>query len=285
MVIRAAAQPGDLGWVVMAHGEVYAEQFGWNTDFEALVLRIVADYAVTHGPRERGWIAEVDGQRAGCVFLVDDEQPGTARLRILLVTPGARGSGLGTRLVEQCVAHAWEVGYERVTLWTNDVLVAARRIYRSFGFTLVDENPHHSFGHDLIGQTWTVGLPAERSELPDEGDQEEHSEAVEQQRDRQDPAAPGNVRPEPAHDQRGEAGQSEHHAGEHRQEHQAEHGVDGPGPGQRGAAPRARPDRAAVGQAVQKDHPDLVEGREQRREQAEYRHGQYQQGRPDELPA
>ncbi|MFE9624068.1 GNAT family N-acetyltransferase [Streptomyces sp. NPDC052016] len=159
VVVRRAGRPGDLGWVVMAHGEAYHRQFGWNTDFEALVARIVADYATGHDPaREAAWIAEADGERVGCVFLVAGDEPGVARLRILLVTPAARGLGLGTRLVEECLAFARAAGYRRVTLWTNDVLASARRIYQGAGFTLTDEEPHHSFGHDLVGQTWTLDL-------------------------------------------------------------------------------------------------------------------------------
>ena len=159
VVIRRADRPGDLGWVVMAHGEVYYEQFGWNTDFEALVARIVADYATGHDPgREAAWIAEVGGERAGCVFLVAGDDPAVARLRILLVTPAARGLGAGARLVGECVRFAAAAGYATVTLWTNDVLTSARRIYQAFGFALVDEQPHRSFGHDLVGQTWTLDL-------------------------------------------------------------------------------------------------------------------------------
>jgi GNAT superfamily N-acetyltransferase len=159
VLIRRAGRPGDLGWVVLAHGEVYERQFGWNTDFEALVAKIVGDYAVSHDQRrEAAWIAEVDGTRAGCIFLVAADEPGVAKLRILLVTPEARGLGLGTRLVEECLRFAREAGYHSVTLWTNDVLTSARKIYQSFGFTLVDEEDHHSFGHDLTGQNWTLQL-------------------------------------------------------------------------------------------------------------------------------
>ncbi|GAB5895068.1 GNAT family N-acetyltransferase [Mycolicibacterium mageritense] len=159
ITLRRADRPGDLGWVVMAHGEVYARQFGWDSDFEALVATIVADYAAHHDPaREAGWIAEVDGERAGCIFCVADEAPGVAKLRILLVTPEARGLGLGSRLVEQCLRFARDAGYRQVTLWTNDVLVAARKIYQQFGFRLVDEEPHHSFGQDLNGQNWLLDL-------------------------------------------------------------------------------------------------------------------------------
>ena len=160
VALRRAGLPGDLGWVVMAHGEVYAEQFGWDTTFEALVARIVADYAADHDEgREAGWIAEADGQRAGCIFLVAGDRPEVAKLRILLVAPHARGLGIGTRLVAQCLAFARAAGYQRVTLWTNDVLVSARRIYEAFGFVLTEQEPHHSFGHDLVGQHWTLDLP------------------------------------------------------------------------------------------------------------------------------
>ncbi|MFD7309619.1 GNAT family N-acetyltransferase [Promicromonospora sp. NPDC059942] len=158
--VRRADQPGDLGWVVMAHGESYHRQFGWDTDFEALVARIVADYAADHDPRtEAAWIAEVEGERAGCVFLVAGDAPGVAKLRILLVAPEARGLGLGRLLVGECLTFARGAGYERVTLWTNDVLASARHIYEAVGFTLADEERHHSFGHDLVGQNWVLDLP------------------------------------------------------------------------------------------------------------------------------
>jgi GNAT superfamily N-acetyltransferase len=156
--IRELGRPGDLGWVVQAHGEVYAAEFGWDAGFEALVARIVADYAGAHDPRrEAAWIADVDGVRQGCVFCVADDDR-TARLRILLVHPNGRGLGLGARLVRQCVDFAARSGYSRMTLWTNDVLVAARRIYQAAGFELADEEPHHSFGADLVGQNWTLDL-------------------------------------------------------------------------------------------------------------------------------
>ncbi|MFK0215533.1 GNAT family N-acetyltransferase [Streptomyces sp. NPDC090298] len=165
-VLRRADRPGDLGWVVMAHGETYDRQFGWNSDFEALVARIVADYGSGHDPvREAGWIAEVDGRRVGCVFLVAGDRPQVAKLRILLVTPEGRGLRLGSRLVEECLAFARAAGYEEVTLWTNDVLTAARGIYQGFGFRLTDEERHHSFGHDLVGQNWTLDLRAEAPAL------------------------------------------------------------------------------------------------------------------------
>jgi GNAT superfamily N-acetyltransferase len=157
-VIRDLGAPGDLGWVVMAHGEQYAAEFGWDGTFEALVARIVADYAADHDPaREGAWIAERDGRRVGCVFCLrkDDE---TAQLRILLVTPEGRGLGLGRELVDRTVAFARAAGYRRMVLWTNDPLAAARRIYLERGFRLVDEERHHSFGAELVGQNYVLAL-------------------------------------------------------------------------------------------------------------------------------
>ena len=161
--IRPLGEPGDLGWVVMAHGEVYAAEFGWDATFEALVTQIVADYAADHDPvREAAWIAEVDGRRTGCVFCVADGHAGaeaaTATLRILLVHPDGRGHHLGGRLVDTCLSFARGAGYQRVRLWTNGPLVAARRVYLERGFTLIEEKPHHSFGVDLIGQTYELDL-------------------------------------------------------------------------------------------------------------------------------
>jgi GNAT superfamily N-acetyltransferase len=157
--VRPLGQAGDLGWVVQDHGEVYAEEFGWNTDFEALVARIVASYAAEHDPaREAAWIADLEGERVGCIFCVRGDEDGTAKLRILLVHPAARGRGVGRLLVATCVAFAREAGYRRIALWTNDVLVSARRIYQEAGFVLVEEKPHHSFGRDLVGQTWVLEL-------------------------------------------------------------------------------------------------------------------------------
>jgi GNAT superfamily N-acetyltransferase len=159
--IRRLGAPGDLGWVVMAHGEVYAAEFGWDTTFEALVARIVADFASrpqsTGLDREAAWIAELDGKRVGCVFCVADDDE-TARLRILLVHPEGRGLGLGRRLVDTCVAFARDAGYRQLRLWTNHPLVAARAIYLERGFRLVSEAPHHSFGVDLVGQDYVLAL-------------------------------------------------------------------------------------------------------------------------------
>ena len=158
VVIRPVGQPGDLGWIIKTHGEVYSSEFGWDASFEALVCRIVADFANGHDPaREAGWIAEVDGQRAGCIFCVAADEA-TAQLRILLVHPAGRGHGLGRRLTATCIAFARDAGYQRVRLWTNHPLVAARRIYLDAGFTLLEEETHHSFGADLIGQVYELPL-------------------------------------------------------------------------------------------------------------------------------
>ena len=159
MNIRPVGAPGDLGWVVQAHGEQYAREFGWDTSFEALVARIVADWADEHDDaREQAWVAELDGRRVGCVFCVAGAERDTAVLRILLVVPAARGRRVGTRLVQTCLSFARTAGYRRMTLWTNHPLVAARAIYLAAGFTLVGEQAHHSFGADLIGQTYALEL-------------------------------------------------------------------------------------------------------------------------------
>jgi GNAT superfamily N-acetyltransferase len=159
--IRRLGEPGDLGWVVMAHGEVYADEFGWDSTFEALVARIVADYAAGHDPvREAAWISERDGERVGCVFCVAKDGT-TAQLRILLVDPSARGLRLGARLVNECIEFARGAGYQRIVLWTNHPLVAARQIYLAAGFKLTSESPHHSFGVDLVGQTYELDLTPE----------------------------------------------------------------------------------------------------------------------------
>jgi DNA-binding MarR family transcriptional regulator/GNAT superfamily N-acetyltransferase len=151
-------QPGDLGWVVQRHGAVYAEEYGWDESFEALVAHIVADY-VDHrdSSKDDAWIAELDGEPVGCVFCIHDDDQ-TAQLRLLLVEAKARGYGIGARLVDECIRFAADAGYTEMKLWTNDILMSARRIYEAAGFKLVDEERHHSYGHDLVGQTWWLKL-------------------------------------------------------------------------------------------------------------------------------
>ncbi|MGV9597594.1 bifunctional helix-turn-helix transcriptional regulator/GNAT family N-acetyltransferase [Streptosporangium sandarakinum] len=147
-------RPGDLGWVVHRHGVLYSQEYGWGADFEALVARIVADYVDHHDPRrEAGWIAEVDGERAGCVFCVRKDD-GTALLRMLLVEPSARGLGIGGRLVGECVAFARATGYRRMELSTRSVLTSARRIYRAMGFEPVEERRLD----DLVEEIWAMDL-------------------------------------------------------------------------------------------------------------------------------
>lgn len=161
VVIRTADQPGDLGWMIQAHGEVYAAEYGWDSSFEALVARIVADFASEHDPaRQAGWIAEVDDQRAGCVLCVAADKQ-TAELHTLLTLPAARGLGVGNGLVTTCMEFARAAGYRRMVLWTNSVLVAAIRIYQASGFRLTGEEKHRSFGADLVGQTYEADLATE----------------------------------------------------------------------------------------------------------------------------
>ncbi len=151
-------EPGDLGWVIHLHGALYAQEYGWDEHFEALVAQIVSDFISHYNPaRERCWIAEMDGEIVGTVFAVQADGT-TAKLRLLLVKPEARGLGLGTRLVEECIRFCQRCGYQKLVLWTNSVLVEARHIYQKTGFQLVEQEEHHSFGKDLIGETWELRL-------------------------------------------------------------------------------------------------------------------------------
>jgi len=151
-------EPGDMGWVVHKHGILYSREYGWDERFEALVSKIVSDFINNYNPkRERCWIAEMNGEVVGSVFVVEENKD-VARLRLLLVDPKARGIGLGTQLVEECIRFARRVGYKKLVLWTNSVLKEARRIYQKKGFKLVAEEKHHSFGQNLIGETWELVL-------------------------------------------------------------------------------------------------------------------------------
>ncbi len=151
---------GDMGWIVHRQAALYAQEYGWDNSYEALIAEITAAFLKNFKPdRERCWVAERAGVIVGSVFVVE-ASPSLAKLRLLYVEPTARGSGLGRRLVDECIAFARASGYERLELWTNDILIAARRIYQAAGFQLIEEAPHHSFGQDLIGQTWSLDLKA-----------------------------------------------------------------------------------------------------------------------------
>jgi DNA-binding MarR family transcriptional regulator/GNAT superfamily N-acetyltransferase len=158
VAVNRPPSAGDYGWIVERHGALYADEYGWDATFEGLVARIVGDFATGHdAEREAAWIAEVDGERAGSVLCVrrDDR---AAQLRLLLVEPWARGLGVGGGLVDECVRFARRAGYAEISLWTNDALEAARRIYERAGFELVDSERHRSFGRDLVGQNWSLAL-------------------------------------------------------------------------------------------------------------------------------
>jgi GNAT superfamily N-acetyltransferase len=151
-------QPGDMGWVTAAHGALYAREYGWDISFEALVARIAAEFIENFDPaRERCWIAELDGEPVGSVFVVRKSDE-IAKLRLLIVDPKARGLGLGKRLVDECLRFAGQAGYSSMTLWTQSILTAARGIYQRAGFRLAAQDPHHSFGVDLVGETWDINL-------------------------------------------------------------------------------------------------------------------------------
>lgn len=151
-------QPGDMGWVTWRHGVLYAEEYGWDEQFEALVASITAQFIqCCDAKREHCWIAERHGENVGSVFLVKQSET-TAKLRLLLVEPNARGLGIGHHLVDECIRFARRTGYRKITLWTNSVLLTARHIYTAAGFSKIHEAPHHSFGHDLVGETWELTL-------------------------------------------------------------------------------------------------------------------------------
>ena len=150
---------GDFGWIVSRHAELYAQEYGWGEPFEGLCAQIVADFVNNYDPKlERCWIAEMNGENVGCVMLVQDEVPGVARLRLLLVDPKARGLKLGTRLVDECVKLARESGYRKMTLWTHSILAAARRTYEKAGFTLTSSEPRHTWGKDVVAEFWDLEL-------------------------------------------------------------------------------------------------------------------------------
>ena len=151
-------RPGDMGWIIQQHGALYAREYGWDISFEALCAEIAAQFLKTFDPaRERCWIAEIDGGQVGSVFLVKHTDD-IAKIRLLLIDPAGRGIGLGKTLVDECITFARSCGYRKITLWTQSILLAARGIYQRAGFVRVATEPHHSFGQDLIGETWELEL-------------------------------------------------------------------------------------------------------------------------------
>jgi DNA-binding MarR family transcriptional regulator/GNAT superfamily N-acetyltransferase len=157
--ILRAPRHGDFGWMVSANAKIYATEYGWGDPFEGLCAQIVADFVNNNDPAcERCWIAEMNGENVGAVLLVKDEQPGTARIRVLIVDPKARGLGLGAALTEACVSFAREAGYKKITLWTHSVLTAARHIYQKAGFTLTSSEKRHSWGQDVVAEFWDMDL-------------------------------------------------------------------------------------------------------------------------------
>jgi DNA-binding MarR family transcriptional regulator/ribosomal protein S18 acetylase RimI-like enzyme len=150
---------GDFGWIVSRHAEIYAQEYGWGDPFEGLCAQIVADFVNNYDEKyERCWIAEMNGENVGCVMLVKDKEPGTARIRLLIVDAKARGLGLGTQLTEACVQFAREAGYTKITLWTHSVLTAARHVYEKAGFTLTSSEPRHTWGKDVVAEFWDMTL-------------------------------------------------------------------------------------------------------------------------------
>jgi DNA-binding MarR family transcriptional regulator/GNAT superfamily N-acetyltransferase len=157
-VVLRDPRPGDMGWVVMQHGEIYAREYGFTTEFEGLVAGIAARYIERFDPAwEKGWIAEIDGERVGSVFVVRHSAT-VAKLRLLILTPAARGHGLGARLTDECIAFARSKGYRKLVLWTQSNLLAARAIYKSRGFRLVKSEPHNAYGQKLVAETWELKL-------------------------------------------------------------------------------------------------------------------------------
>jgi DNA-binding MarR family transcriptional regulator/GNAT superfamily N-acetyltransferase len=157
--VLRAPRVGDLGWVIHRQAALYAEEYGWDGTFEGLIAGIIGRFVAEYDPAlEAAWIAERDGEIVGSIFLVRGDEEGVAKLRLLYVEKSARGLGIGVALTKTCIERAKACGYRRLTLWTNDILVAARRIYQAAGFTLVSEEKHHSFGHDLVGQYWALEL-------------------------------------------------------------------------------------------------------------------------------
>ncbi|WP_210248699.1 bifunctional helix-turn-helix transcriptional regulator/GNAT family N-acetyltransferase [Phyllobacterium endophyticum] len=158
-VTYRSPRPGDLGWVIHRQAVLYHEEYGLDWTYEALVAEILSKFVATFEPaREAAWIAEYAGSIAGSIFLVQSDDSMVAQLRLLYVEPSARGLGIGRTLVAMCIDRARELGYHKIKLWTNDILISARRIYEAAGFQLVDEEKHHSFGQDLVGQTWVLDL-------------------------------------------------------------------------------------------------------------------------------
>lgn len=159
MHLLRAPKLGDLGWVIHRQAVLYAQEYGFDWTYEGLIAGIMAEFVAKHDPdREQAWIAEHNGEVAGSIFLVRSDDASSAKLRMLYVEPAARGLGIGAALVTACVSRARSIGYRRLSLWTNDVLVAARRLYVAAGFRLIAAQKHRSFGQDLVGQTWELDL-------------------------------------------------------------------------------------------------------------------------------